>query len=138
MRNGEELGLHGGISNNPATLLAREVWCDGQNCLLQARAEVRESRVFGANLVLRRAISARVGEGSVQIEDTVQNEGFRNEPLMLLYHTNLGWTLLGETARLVGPGDPGETPQPRDAEAHKGLKNWDAFAAPTPGFRERV
>jgi galactose mutarotase-like enzyme len=51
---------------------------------------------------------------------------------------NLGWPLLDETARLVGPGHPGEPPEPRDAEAHKGLKDWDTFASPTPGFRERV
>src|SRR5215203_7503761 len=62
VRNGEELGLHGRISNTPVTLLAREVRWDGENCLLQARAEVRESKVFGADLVLTRTVSARVGE----------------------------------------------------------------------------
>ena len=138
VRNGEELGLHGRISNTPATLLAREVRWDGENCLLQARAEVRESKVFGADLVLRRTVSARVGEACVWIEDTVRNEGYTPEPLMLLYHINLGWPLLDETARLVGPGHPGEPPEPRDAEAQKGLKHWDSFATPTPGFRERV
>jgi hypothetical protein len=138
MRNGEELGLHGRISNTPATVLAREVRWDGENCLLQARAEVRESKVFGADLVLRRTVSARVGEACVWIEDTVRNEGYAPEPLMLLYHINLGWPLLDETARLVGPGHPGEPPEPRDAEAQKGLKHWDSFATPTPGFRERV
>jgi hypothetical protein len=138
VRNGEELGLHGRISNTPATVLAREVRWDGENCLLQARAEVRESKVFGADLVLRRTVSARVGEACVWIEDTVRNEGHAPEPLMLLYHINLGWPLLDETARLVGPGDPGEPPEPRDAEAQKGLKHWDSFATPTPGFRERV
>ena len=138
VRNGEELGLHGRISNTPATLLAREVRWDGENCLLQARAEVRESKVFGADLVLRRTVSARVGEACVWIEDTVRNEGYAPEPLMLLYHINLGWPLLDETARLVGPGHPGEPPEPRDAEAQKGLKHWDSFATPTPGFRERV
>jgi hypothetical protein len=135
---GEELGLHGRISNTPATLLAREVRWEGENCLLQARAEVRESKVFGADLVLTRTISARIGEPRVRIEDTVRNEGYRPEPLMLLYHINLGWPLLDETARLVGPGRPGEPPEPRDAEAHEGLKDWDTFASPTPGFRERV
>jgi hypothetical protein len=137
-RDGEELGLHGRIFNTPAALLAREVRWDGEKYLLQARAEVRESRVFGADLVLRRTISARMGEPCVRIEDTVRNEGHRPEPLMLLYHINLGWPLLDETARLVGPGDPGEPPEPRDAEAQKGLKDWDTFAPPTPGFRERV
>jgi len=137
-RGEEELGLHGRISNTPAALLAREVRWEGEDCLLQARAEVRESKVFGADLVLTRTISARIGEPRVRIEDTVRNEGYRPEPLMLLYHINLGWPLLDETARLVGPGHPGEPPEPRDAEAHKGLKDWDTFAAPTPGFRERV
>ncbi len=138
VRDGEKLGLHGRISNTPAALLAREVRWDGEGCLLEARAEVRESRVFGADLVLRRTVSARVGEPRVRIEDTVRNEGHDPEPLMLLYHVNLGWPLLDETARLVGPGDPNEPPEPRDAEAQKGLEDWDTFAAPTPGFRERV
>lgn len=138
VRDGEELGLHGRISNTPAALLAREVRWDEEGCLLEVRAEVRESRVFGADLVLRRTVSARVGEPRVRIEDTVRNEGHYPEPLMLLYHINLGWPLLDETARLVGPGDPNEPPEPRDTEAQKGLEDWDTFAAPTPGFRERV
>jgi hypothetical protein len=62
-RDGEELGLHGRISNTPAALLSHEARWDGEGCLLEARAEVRESRVFGANLVLRRTISACVGGG---------------------------------------------------------------------------
>ena len=134
-RDGEELGLHGRISNTPAALLSHEARWDGEGCLLEARAEVRESRVFGANLVLRRTISACVGEACVRTEDIVCNEGHSTEPLMLLYHINLGWPLLDASARLVGPGEP---PEPRDTEARKGLENWDAFAAPTAGFRERV
>jgi hypothetical protein len=130
-RDGEELAQHGRISNIPAALLAREIRWDVEGCLLEARAEVRESRVFGADLVLRRTISARVGEPCVRIEDAVRNEGFSTEPLMLLYHINLGWPLLD-------PGGPGEPPEPRDAEARKGLEDWDIFAGPTPGFRERV
>ena len=31
---------------------------------------------------------------------------------MLLYHINLGWPLLDEPARLVGPGQPGAPPEP--------------------------
>jgi hypothetical protein len=137
-RDGEELGLHGRISNTPASLLPCEAGLDGENCLLEVRAEVRESRVFGAELVLRRTISARVGEPCVRIEDTVRNAGFRTEPLTLLYHINLGWPLLDASARLLGPADPADPPEPRDAEARKGLESWGTFAAPTPGFRERV
>ena len=42
VRNGEELGLHGRISNTPAALLAREVRWERENCLLQARRSARK------------------------------------------------------------------------------------------------
>jgi hypothetical protein len=41
-RGGEELGLHGRISNTPAALLAREVRWERENCLLQARRSARK------------------------------------------------------------------------------------------------
>jgi hypothetical protein len=134
-RNGESLGLHGRISNIPASRVSHEAQWDEAGCVLEARGEVREAQVFGVNLVLRRKISARVGEPRIRIEDTVENEGFDPAPLMLLYHINLGWPLLDETSRLVGPGAP---PEPRDEEAQAGLETWDRFPGPTPGFKERV
>ena len=133
--NGEVLGLHGRVSNTPASRVSHEARWDEGGCVLEARGEIREARVFGANLVLRRTISARVGESRIRVEDAVENEGFEPQPLMLLYHMNLGWPLLDETARLVGPGKP---PEPRDDDAQSGLRTWNRFAAPTPGFRERV
>jgi hypothetical protein len=137
-RGGEELGLHGRISNTPASKVSHEVRREGEGLVLEARGEVREASVFGPNLVSRRKISARLGEARVRIEDAVENEGHAPEPLMLLYHVNLGWPLLDETARLTGPGRPGETPDPRDGDAQEGLDAWDRFTAPQPGFRERV
>ncbi len=134
---GEKLGLHGRASNIPASLVSYDASWDEDGCVLEARGQIRESRVFGPNLVLRRSISARVGESRVYIEDEVRNEGFEPEPLMVLYHINLGWPLLDETSRLVGPGRP-DPPEPRDEEASRGLDAWDRFSAPAPGFRERV
>jgi len=137
-REGEVLGLHGRASHIPASGVCHDVSWDQEGCVLEARGQIREARVFGSNLVLRRRISARAGESRVTIEDEVENEGFEPEPLMVLYHINLGWPLLDETSRLVGPGRTGEPPEPRDEEARKGLKTWDRFAAPTPGFEERA
>jgi hypothetical protein len=137
-RDGERLGLHGRISNVPASNVSHEERWDEEGCVLLARGEVRESRVFGPNLLLRRTVSARLGGSKLLMEDEVENEGFRPEPLMLLYHINLGWPLLDEHARLAGPGEPGVPPEPRDEEAAAGLEGWDRFAAPTPGFAERV
>jgi hypothetical protein len=137
-REGEEQGLHGRASNIPASRVSYDVSWDDVGCVLEARGEIREASVFGPNLVLRRRISARVGEPRLWIEDEIENEGFEPEPLMVLYHINLGWPLLDETSRLVGPGRAGEPPEPRDEVAQGGLKAWDRFAAPTPGFEERV
>lgn len=137
-REGEELGLHGRASHIPASRTSYDVSWDQEGCVLEASGQIRESRVFGPNLVLRRRIFVRAGESRVRIEDEIENEGFEAEPLMVLYHMNLGWPLLDETSRLDGPGKTGEPPEPRDEEAREGLCTWDSFAAPTPGFKERV
>jgi hypothetical protein len=137
-RGGEKFGLHGRASHIPASGVSHDAFWDAEGGVLEARGQIRESRVFGPNLVLRRRVSARVGESRVRIEDEVENEGFEPEPIMVLYHINLGWPMLDETSRLVGPGKPQERPEPRDAEAKTGLETWNRFAAPTPGFGEKV
>lgn len=137
-RGGEKFGLHGRASNIPASRVSYDTFWDDEGCVLEVRGQIREASVFGPNLVLRRRIFARVGESRVRIEDQVENEGFDPEPLMVLYHFNLGWPLLDKTSRLTGPGKTGEQPEPRDDEAKTGLDTWDRFSAPTPGFEERV
>jgi galactose mutarotase-like enzyme len=137
-RGGEEFGLHGRASHIPATGVSYDAFWDEEGCVLVASGQIRESSVFGPNLVLRRRIMARVGESRIRIEDQIENEGFDPEPLMVLYHINLGWPLLAETSRLTGPGRPEESPEPRDEEARTGLDTWDRFAPPTPNFKERV
>jgi galactose mutarotase-like enzyme len=137
-RDGEELGLHGRASHIPASRVSHDASWDDEGCVIEAAGQIRETSVFGPNLVLRRRISARVGEARVTIEDEVENEGYEQEPLMVLYHINLGWPLLGETSHLIGPGRKVEPPEPRDDVARDGLESWDRFAAPTPGFKEMV
>jgi hypothetical protein len=137
-KDGEPLGLHGRISSIPSSNVTYDAFWDTEGCRLELSGRARETSVFGPNLVLERRISARVGSSWLQIEDTVRNDSFSSTPLMLLYHLNLGWPLLDESSRLIGPGASGEAPEPRDADAAEGLKSWDRFDAPVPGFRERV
>jgi len=137
-RAGEQFGLHGRASHIPASRVSYDAFWDAEGGVLEASGQIRESSVFGSNLVLRRRIFARVGESRVMIEDEVENEGFEPGPLMVLYHINLGWPLLDETSRLIGPGKPTEPPEPRDEIARTGLETWNRFGPPTPGFEERV
>lgn len=151
---GEELGLHGRISNTAArevntgadwttaeelrTLLpgfAGNRLPDTGGYLLWASGTLRETRVFGENLRLKRRISALLGENRIFIHDTVENLGWEPAPLMLLYHCNLGYPLLDSHAEMLSPSQHVE---PRDSEAAAGLDRYNRFLPPTPDFRERV
>lgn len=44
--------------------------------------------------MLRRTISAELGSSEVKIHDEYVNEGYGDEPFMLLYHCNVGYPLL--------------------------------------------
>jgi hypothetical protein len=101
----DERGLHGRISNIPA-----EVESIVQPDLSAARPQmsitaiVKESRVFGPNLELKRTISSTVGEPTVRIHDVVTNLGNTPTPHMILYHCNFGWPLVDESTQIVWKG----------------------------------
>ena len=87
---GEVLGAHGRIGNTPAEEVCSKVdWVDGLP-VLTLSGKMREARMFGENLTLERKITCRYGENKILIQNTVENNGFRTEPLFLLFHFNMG------------------------------------------------
>jgi len=132
---GEALGLHGRVSNLPARYVNYRAAWQGDQYELEITGEVRQARVFGENLVLRRRILTALGSTKIRLEDEVTNEGFVPHPHMILYHFNLGYPLLGETAHLQVKV---EKTSPRDAEAEVGLADWMNFQPPTQDYREQV
>ena len=64
-------------------------------------AVIRNTALFGKNLVLRRRIYSAIGSESLRLEDTLVNEGYRTENYCVLYHVNFGYPLLDEGARIV-------------------------------------
>ncbi len=132
---GEELGQHGRVSNLPARYVSYSAGWSGEEYEIEISGEVRQTRVFGENLVLRRRIATRLGSSAIRIEDVVTNEGFTPHPHMILYHFNLGFPLLREDAQLLV--DAAET-MPRDPEAAAGVDAWMRFQPPTPGYQEQV
>jgi hypothetical protein len=132
---GESLGLHGRLSNLPARHVSvNETW-EGDDCSFQVEGEIRQARVFGENLRMKRRILTRLGTSTISIRDVVENMGSSASPLMLLYHINLGFPLLDENSELVAEAHPVE---PRDATAQAGLDEWMRFQKPTPGYAEQV
>ena len=71
---------------------------DGALCIY---GEVKESALFGKNLLLKRLFT--VTEHSLQIEDTVENLDYRDTEYVLLYHVNYGYPFLDECLKLDIP-----------------------------------
>jgi hypothetical protein len=132
---GRSYPVHGRIGAVPAAEVAswaREV--DG-GYELGVSGEVRQSRLFGEDLVLRRRISTLMGSGRLVLEDVVTNDGHVPAGHMLLYHCNLGWPLLDEGAEIDVPG---ARTSPRDEVAARGIGSWSRPGPPRAGFSEQV
>lgn len=125
----EGVETHGTLHNIPATLTRAEAAEDG----LVIEGFVRDSALFGKNLVLKRRIFSAYGSDSIEIRDTLVNEGEHTENYALLYHINLGFPLLDEGGRIEF--DASEvTPRTPWAAAH--LEGWNEIAAPKTDFEE--
>jgi hypothetical protein len=133
--NGEELGLHGRLSNLPAQHVTYGGFWEGDDYTVFLQGEVRETRVFGENLLLKRQIRARLGEPRIIIEDTVVNEGYQSSPHMLLYHINAGFPLVTPGTCLKAPSLKVTA---RDEDALAGLNEHAVFEMPSAGYREQV
>lgn len=132
---GQALGLHGRASYLPASHVAYGGDWQGDDYEMWLIGQLRETVVFGENLVLRRRISARLGESRLFIEDTVTNEAYQSTPHMLLYHVNFGFPVVSEQTELLAVS---AEVKPRDEAAAAGLAEYSRFQPPTPGYQEQV
>lgn len=133
--NGEELGIHGRLSNLAAQHLAWGADWHNDRYVLWVEGRLHETSVFGVNLVMKRRISMALDEAKLWIEDRVENHGFEPAPLMLLQHFNLGFPLVDSTTRLILPT---RATEPRDDAALPGLDYCVEFNDPIDGYQEQV
>jgi len=132
---GEALGLHGRISNLPASNVQYGGYWEGDQYMVFVEGQVREAIVFGENLLLHRRVEARLGEAKISVFDTVTNEGFLPTPHMILYHVNAGFPIVDGGSQLIAPS---RAVTPRDEDARLGLQEYNRFSAPLPNYREQV
>lgn len=109
-----EYPMHGRIRTTPAEHTGQEVYWKDDEYHLSVHGEMREAELFGENLVLKRRISTVYPGKQIIIEDEIENQGFRDETAMLLYHFNVGYPLLEEGAKIILPT---EKVVPRDKTA---------------------
>jgi hypothetical protein len=89
--------LHGTFHNTPAQIVHAS--CDEQGITVEAI--IRNSALFGQNLVMKRKVFTAMGSDNVTLEDTLVNEGHLAAEYCLLYHINVGYPMLDAGARLV-------------------------------------
>jgi hypothetical protein len=132
---GEECGLHGAVSNTPAEHVNWfEEW-KGDELLLTVSGKVKESSVFGPNLVTHRTIQTSLDARSFCLSDRVENDGSVDAPLMRIYHCNFGFPLLTDRSRIYCPS---RQVTGRTEFAAQQAKSWRNFEAPQRGIEERV
>lgn len=127
--------MHGRIRTTPAEHLQADARWEGEGYVLRASGEMREGELFGENLVLRRSVETVYGSKAVTVTDEVENQGFREEPLMLLYHINIGYPLLDQGTELLAP-TRSVTPRDREAAGHE--DRWNVMEAPRDNEPEYV
>ena len=132
---GEQLGLHGRISNSPAEEIALESIWDKNDCTFLLKGKVREAKTLSTHLLLSRKISSRLGENKILLQDIISNEGFHRSPLMLLYHMNIGYPILDQESRLYAPS---LQVIPRNHHAEKEIDYFDQYSTPKVNYPDTV
>jgi len=132
---GRALGIHGRVSNLPASNVCADAGWEGDSYVMWVQGKVRETAVFGENIELSRRISARLGEPKIWVHDKVTNLGYQETEHMILYHINAGFPVVDAGSRLIAPV---VDYKPRDADAEVEKELYASFSEPTSAFRERV
>ena len=121
--------LHGTLHNIPAEIIRAE--CNESGIVVEAI--IRNTALFGKNLVLKRKIFTAIGGDGVTLEDTLINEGYKTEEYCLLYHINVGYPLLDDGAKVIADV---ESYTPRTAWAKQNEATMYEMNAPTPNQEE--
>ena len=121
--------------DRPAESVVHETRWEGDECTLEIRGVVRQTRVFGEDLRLDRCLRTTIGGQHLEVHDIVTNEGGTRVPHMILYHCNGGFPLLGDASELHLSQS---SMRPRDDEARKGIDDWNHGGKPDADFAEQV
>ncbi len=135
--NGENLGLHGRVSN----IAAENVLADGEwkndDYVMWVQGKIKDVNSLGDKLLLRRKITTWMGKPQILIDDEVENIGNRISPFMILYHMNMGFPLLGSNSKLL-IGKVSTEPIDNESGKESNLKNFSNFNEPQKGYLDQV
>jgi hypothetical protein len=131
----QSTSLHGRYSNLPAEVemaLNPDLHRGRREMLLSL--VVRDAKMFGPVLEVRRQIQCTLGEPAIHLYDHVINRGDQPVPHHWLYHVNLGYPLLDEGSRLIYRGNARyfQVPAPKAALSDEQCRGMKRVPAPLP------
>lgn len=126
---GEELPLHGSISNTPCETYSYD---ETENEII-IKAKIRDASLFGHKLILHRTYTCSKSENKITVEDTAENIGTKMCPYMILYHINIGYPLLSEQTEVFIPSN---SCRARNAHAKAHFSSCLTMEKPTAGYEE--
>jgi len=131
---GEHLPMHGSLTLTPASELNVHTEMTDAGPVAVVRGQMRQATLFGSCISLTRTISIRYGESKISFADVVYNDGNKAEPLMLLYHFNIGYPLLSEHAKL---NIPSKNVKGYNSHAQEHVGSWRELTPPAYPYPER-
>ncbi len=99
MDDGESTPMHGLISNLPCD--SYNYWETDEEIIVEAT--VTEASLFACHTQMKRTYKISKTEDKITLSDTIKNIGNKTAPSQVLYHINLGYPLLSESAQLIIP-----------------------------------
>lgn len=121
--------LHGRLHSIPAEV--KELKADEKG--VRIVAEIRDTALFGENLVMTRVIETAAGSDELKVTDTLTNCAFRDENYCMLYHVNVGYPFVDEGAKVVGKLLESK---PRTEWAKKHMKTMLTVESPVDNMEE--
>ncbi|MCD7908924.1 MAG: aldose 1-epimerase family protein, partial [Clostridium sp.] len=131
----EEIPMHGAASQLAAADVSVYQEWEGDDYVIRVRGKIRECTMGGPNMVMTREFSTRMGSNIIHLKDTLENLGFESQPMMILYHHNLGYPIVSEESILYHSEAAIE---PRTDIAKSGLSDYAGMQSPTPAYQEQV
>lgn len=127
--------MHGRIRFAPAEFVSAGARWEGNRYRMAVSGQMREAKIFGNHMALRREIETIYGERKIVLTDEIENLAYREEPMMILYHFNMGYPFLDENAKVILPT---KKVTPRDEAACRNQELWYQMEAPADNEPERV
>ena len=126
---GEELSLHGTISNTPCESFGYWTADDG----IHIKAIIRDARIFSHKLVLEREYVVSLDKNEYTMTDKVKNIGSVTSPYEIMYHCNMGYPLVCEDTEFKIPATK---VVPRNEHSESGLKTCFKGEKPQADYEE--